>query len=106
LWYIQFIGKREYPHRTSFSACTIDSRLTQVASLASRHEQSIVHAAFFLLFTPPSFLDQFQNNHTLTNPVILCPQGVSIFCTCSVHQGLTVMNGNTFPFCLPSQRDL
>jgi hypothetical protein len=51
LWYIQVIGKREYPHRTSFSARTIDLRLTQVASLASRHEQSIVHAAFFLNFT-------------------------------------------------------
>jgi hypothetical protein len=40
------------PYR--FSARTIDSRLTQVASLASRHGQIIVHAAFFLPFTLPT----------------------------------------------------
>jgi hypothetical protein len=37
-----------------FSARTKQHRLTQVASLASRHELSTVHAAFFLPFTPHS----------------------------------------------------
>jgi hypothetical protein len=52
LWYIHFNGKREFPP-VQFLSQHLNHRLTQVASLASRHEQITVHAAFFLPFTRP-----------------------------------------------------
>jgi hypothetical protein len=52
-----------------FSARTRQHRLTQVASLASRHEQSTVHAAFFLPFTPTSLSP--PKNITFSNSVDL-----------------------------------
>jgi hypothetical protein len=44
--------QREQPHVKIFSIPGFQSRLklTQVASLASRHVQNIVHAAFFCHF--------------------------------------------------------
>jgi hypothetical protein len=49
LWYIEFIGSVSLPPEKILSP---HHRLTQVASLASRHEQITVRAAFFFAVTP------------------------------------------------------
>jgi hypothetical protein len=50
LWYILIQREREVAARKSSSARPM-IRLTQVASLASRHEQITVRAAFFCSFS-------------------------------------------------------
>ena len=70
LWYIEFIGSESLPPERIFSPY---HRLTQVASLASRHEQFTVCAAFFC--PKPSVNTAIREaNHPSNRDYSLTPQ--------------------------------